>query len=162
MSNKYCGPDIVKKIIVAQPVNIAITGSTGNLYVCSGTTFVNTISGCTGDVNLNGSIFSNDGSASFNTISACTGVYTSNLFGCSPITVHDDIIPNSDDTINLGTPIRRFRNINTVSGTSTIWTSTQEVNTPNLNLGLDGDNNQRIITANNSVIQDDILSGGLY
>jgi hypothetical protein len=95
-------------------------------------------------------------------LSACTGIYTSNLYGCSPITIHDDLLPNSGDTFNLGTPIRRFRDVNTVSGTSTVWTSTNVVNTPNLNLGLDSDNNQRTITADNSVIQDDILNGGLY
>jgi hypothetical protein len=162
MSNKYCGPDIVKKIIVAEPVNINITGATSDLYVCSGTTFVNTISGCTGDVNLNGAIFSNDGSAFFNTISACTGVYTSNLYGCSPISLHDDLLPNQTDVLDLGTPIRRFRDVNTVSGTSTVWTSTNVINTPNLNLGLDSDNNQRTITADNSVIQNDILNGGSY
>jgi hypothetical protein len=29
------------------------------------------------------------------TLSACTGIYTSNLYGCSPIIVHDDIRMNS-------------------------------------------------------------------
>ncbi len=159
MTNKNCGPDIVKYFVV-QP---SITGSTGDFSVCDGVLFVNILSGCTGDVNLNGTIFGGDGSVLFNsTVSACTGIYTSNLYGCSPITIHDDLLPSSDDTINLGTPIRRFRDINTVSGTSTVWTSTNVVNTPNLNLGLDSDNNQRTITANNSVIQDDILMGGNY
>ena len=32
-----------------------------------------------------------DGGLSATTISACTGIYTSNLYGCSPITVHDNI-----------------------------------------------------------------------
>jgi hypothetical protein len=64
--------------------------------------------------------------------------------------------------VNLGTPSRRFRDVNTVSGTSTVWTSTNQVITPNLNLGLDGLGNQRTITANNSVIQNDILDGDTY
>ena len=163
MSNRQCGPDIVKYFVVEPSDVISISGATGDFYVCSGTTFVNTISGCTGDVNLNGTIFGGDGSVLFNsTISACTGIYTSNLYGCSPITLHDDLLPNQTDVLDLGTPIRRFRDVNTVSGTSTVWTSTNVVNTPNLNLGLDSDNNQRTITADNSVIQNDILNGGSY
>ena len=40
------------------------------------------------------------------TLSACTGVYTSNLYGCSPIIVHDDIQMNSGKYIESlsGTP----------------------------------------------------------
>jgi hypothetical protein len=116
----------------------------------------------------------------FDTISACTGVWTSNIYGCSPITVHDDlnlveditisgetfvngdITPLVSDITNIGTSLKRFRDINTISGTSTVWTSTIQVITPNLNLGLDSLNNQRTITANNSIIQDDILYGGDY
>jgi hypothetical protein len=147
MSNRQCGPDIVKYFVVEPSDVVSISGATGDFYVCSGTTFVNTISGCTGDVNLNGTIFGGDGSVLFNsTISACTGIYTSNLYGCSPITLHDDLLPSSGDTINLGSQIRRFRDINTV----------------NLKLGLDVDNNERTITANNSIIQNDVLDGGEY
>jgi len=60
------------------------------------------------------------------------------------------------------TPIKRFRDINTVSGTTTVWTSTIKVYTPELDLGLDSLGNQRTITANNSVIQNDILNGGIF
>jgi len=96
-----------------------------------------------------------------NTSGDCiTDLYVSNIFGCSPITLHDDLEPVTDNFINLGTPIKRFRDINTVSGTSTTWTSTTSVITPNLMLGLDSSGNTRTITANNSVIQDDILFGG--
>ncbi len=185
----------------------------------------------------------------FDTFTACTGIWTSNIYGCSPITIHDSLnllsVPNNNSldkllvidnlgsvqfrdvntlnsggtevidftynnantfiidrfdsisfsaTINevtgltvngdlyvtettyvneniepyndgssdIGSPIKRFRDINTISGTSSVWTSTIQVITPNLNLGLDSLGNQRIITANNSVIQDDILIGGNY
>lgn len=247
-SNKHCGPDIVKYFVVGPE----ITGATGDFSVCNGELYVNTILGCVGNVELNGNIFYGDGSVLFNsTIRACDGVYTSNLYGCSPITVHDqlrlnavnndntttrlltlnnltnlveyrdlstiittsgtsvanfsynnkntftitrndsvefsatidvvtgltingnllvtgttevggDIIPTLDNTINIGTPIKRFRNVNTVSGTSTVWTSTDRVITPELNLGLDGLLNQRTITANNSIIQHDVLYGGTF
>ena len=92
-----------------------------------------------------------------------TELYVDNLYDCvSGITLHGDIIPITDNTINLGTPIKRFRDINTVSGTTTVWTSTIKVYTPELDLGLDSLGNQRTITANNSVIQNDILNGGIF
>jgi hypothetical protein len=124
---------------------------TNNLYPCdSNDITVNSNLLITNDISVNG------------LLTSCEGIITSNIYGCSPITIHDDLLPNSGNTLNLGTPIKRFRDINTVSGTSTVWTSTNVVNTPNLNLGLDNNNNQRTITADNSVIQDDILNGGLY
>jgi hypothetical protein len=118
---------------------------TNNVYSCSGDTIT-----IESDILING------------ILSACTGINTSNLYGCSPITIHDDLLPLNDGSSDLGSPNKRFRDINTISGTSTVWTSKNVVNTPNLNLGLDNNNNQRTITADNSVIQDDILNGGLY
>jgi hypothetical protein len=250
-NNKHCGPDIVKYFIVEPNSGDSLTGVTGNFSVCDGILYANTIEGCTDDLTINGNLFNGDGSVLFSsTISACAGIYTSNIYGCSPITIHDELklisvtnnnlldralvidpitglvqyrnltsivsgttevvdftynnsntftIERSDglflsatinqvtgltvngditindntfvgntieplvtDVVDIGTPIKRFRNINTISGTSTVWTSTNQVVTPNLNLGLDGLGNQRTITANNSIIQNDILLGGNY
>ena len=163
MSNKNCGPDVVKYFIV-EPSQGGVTGSTGDFLVCDGILFANTISGCTDTVNVNGTTFNGDGSVLFNSsLSACTSIHTSNIYGCySGITLHTDIEPAIDDTLYLGTASRRFREVNTVSGTSTVWTSTDQIITPNLNLGLDLSGNTRIITAENSIIQDDILIGGDY
>jgi hypothetical protein len=94
--------------------------------------------------------------------SCITDLYVSNIFGCSPITIHDNIEPSDDGLIDLGIPLKRFREINTLSGNSSVWTSTISVNTPNLNLGVDLSGNTRIITANNSILQNDILNGGSY
>jgi hypothetical protein len=106
MSNKNCGPDIVKYFVV-EPSSQSVTGSTGDFYVCQGTTFLKTISGCTDSVNLNDNIFYNDGEVYFNNdavfynsgdvyfngvLTACTGIHTSNIYGCSPVTVHDRLI----------------------------------------------------------------------
>lgn len=92
-----------------------------------------------------------------------TELYVDNLYNCvSGITLHGDIIPITDNTINLGTPLKRFRNINTVSGTTTVWTATTSIYTPELDLGIDSLGNQRKITANNSVIQNDTLNGGIF
>lgn len=90
-------------------------------------------------------------------------LYLANLHGCvTGLTLHDNIVPVTNETIDLGTSIRRFREINTLSGTSSYWSATTRVYTPELDLGFDGDSNSRIITANNSVIQNDILLGGSF
>jgi hypothetical protein len=95
--------------------------------------------------------------------SCITELYIENLHSCTTgITLHNDITPSIDNTINFGTQLKRFRDINTVSGTTTVWTATTSVYTPNLDLGLDGLGNSRIITANNSVIQNDTLNGGIF
>lgn len=107
----------------------------------------------------------NTGGGSFTggTGSCITELYIENLYDCvSGITLHGDIIPVIDNTINLGTPIKRFRDINTVSGTTSVWTATTKIYTPELDLGLDNLGNQRTITANSSVIQNDTLNGGIF
>lgn len=162
MSNKYCGPDIIKYFVVEPSTGGSITGSTGDLFVCSGTTFLQTISGCTDSININDNIFYNSGEVFFNdVITACTGINTSNIYGCSPITIHNDLLPVNDDNSSLGSATRRFREVNTVSGNSTVWVSTK-INTTELDLGLDSSGNTRTITADNSIIKNDILNGGSY
>jgi hypothetical protein len=97
-------------------------------------------------------------------VTGCTPTITDDIFSCSlsGITLHDSLYPEPTDIINLGSPTRRFRDVNTLSGTSSVWTSTVVVNTPNLNLGLDLSGNTRVITADNSIIQDDLLNGGTW
>jgi len=100
MSNSHCGPDIVKYFVV-EPANDVVTGATGNFFVCSGTTFLSTISGCTNSVDFNGNTFYNNSDVFFNgVITACTGIHTSNIYGCSPITVNDELILLSGLTLN--------------------------------------------------------------
>lgn len=121
----------------------------------------NTIEGVSGETSSTSSW------KKFNPISNLSGIcytqiITKELLSCEPsgITLSSDIIPFSSDTINLGNTSKRFRNINTLSGTSSYWTSTVKVITPELDLGLDSSGNTRTITADNSVIQDDVLNGG--
>jgi len=102
----------------------------------------------------------------------CSAVTTNIMFSCdgsntftfsgNTITPHKSIIPNVDNTLDIGNASKRFRNINTVSGTSTVWTSTIQIITPEVNLGYDTINNERVIDANNSIISGDILIGGIY
>lgn len=104
-------------------------------------------------------------------VSACTAVYTNAIVSCddnaeiilSVDTIFNtNLIPTGDTTISIGTPVNRFRDVNSVSGHSTYWTSTTSVTTANLELGLDSSGNNRTITADNSIIQNDILLGGNY
>ena len=105
-------------------------------------------------------------------ISACTAVYTNHIISCDgdaeiilgtgQTIFNTSLIPSLDATIDVGIPSKRFRDINTVSGTSSVWTSTIKVTTPLLDLGIDSSGNTRQITANNSIVQDDFLNGGSY
>lgn len=106
------------------------------------------------------------------TLSACTAIYSNELISCSGDSVvflssgetvfNTSIKPVNDGTIDVGTPLKRFRDINTISGTTTVWNATTSVTTPTLNLGLDTLNNLRIINADNSIVQDDTLNGGNF
>lgn len=105
-------------------------------------------------------------------LSACTGVYTTAIVNCdsgTTVFVNYDtlettstIVPYFDNNIDLGTPIKRFREINSVSGSSTVWSISEKVITPEVDLGNDNEGNHRIITANNSILQNDTLIGGTY
>jgi len=139
----FCGNSDITKIFIVEPGN-AFTGGTidGNLIINGD--IINCSSGAT--------IYTE-------TIVACESGVTIN----NAITVYPtDVIPTSDNLINFGSPVRRYRDINTVSGTSTVWTSTGVIYTPVLNLGSDLSGNTRIITADSSIIQDDCLLGGTY
>ena len=99
-------------------------------------------------------------------VSACTAIYTNRLISCDDdgttiflsdkIEVSKSIVPLIDAMNDLGVPSLRFRNINTLSGVSSVWTSTEKVITPEIDLGLDSLGNSRIITANNSIIQNEL------
>ena len=143
-SSNFCGNSDITKIFIVESTDNNFTGGTidGNLVV-------------NGDI-INCSIGAT--------------IYTENIIACdtgvtinNAITIHPtDIVPTTDNLINFGSSIRRFRDINTVSGTSTVWESTGIIYTPILNLGQDLSGNAREITAENSIIQDDILNGGSY
>jgi hypothetical protein len=145
MSN-FCSNSDITKIFVIEAGNAATSGTTLVL---------------SGDLTVGGNI-TNCGSGST--------IQTENIIACesgvtinNAITVYNtEVLPTSDNLISVGSPSKRFRNVNTVSGTSTVWTATQKIITPVLDLGLDLSGNTRIITADNSIIQDDVLLGGEY
>ena len=144
MSSNFCGNSDITKIFIVEGGSNVFTGGTIN-----------------GNLTVSGDII-NCGSGST--------LYTENIVACesgvtinNAITVYStEVLPTSDNLISVGSPSRRFRNINTVSGTSTVWTATGIIYTPILNLGVDLSGNTREITADNSIIQDDVLNGGDY
>lgn len=143
MSN-FCGNSDITKIFVIEGGSSEYTGGTVN-----------------GNLIINGNIINCGTGSTIQTenIIACDDGVTIN----NAITVYNtEVLPTSDNLIGVGSPSRRFRNVNTVSGTSTIWTATQKIITPILDLGLDSSGDTRIITADNSIIQDDVLLGGDY
>ena len=183
MSNRNCGPDIVKYFVV-EPSSGTITGSTGDFYVCQGTTFLKTISGCTDSVNINDNIFYNDGDVYFNgVVTACTGIHTSAIRGCSPITIYDlaifqngiDVL--TGDTILQATSATTFSltnlpNVNNtatqilVRNTSSGLVEYRDVSTitPDTNTFVTGttfNNNQAVLTRNDGF---DVfkLTGGTF
>lgn len=105
-------------------------------------------------------------------VSACTAVYTNRLQSCDDsgttiflsnnIEVTKSIIPLINATSDLGSPSFRFRNVNTVSGFSTVWSSSEKIITPKIDLGIDSEGNHREITADNSIFTNDIITGGDY
>lgn len=92
-----------------------------------------------------------------------TELYIEDLFACNTgVTIHSNFTPAVDNSVDLGTPVKRFRDINTVSGTTSYWTATVKVISPELDLGLDSLGNPRKITADSSIIQNDTLLGGTF
>ena len=138
--------------------DVLVTDANGNVKYRS---VASIISGATsGNTNITGFTYNNQNTfiiSDDNNVS-----YSANFSTITGLTTSGDINPTTDNTVNLGTPIKRFRDINTVSGTSTVWTSTTSVITPLLDLGLDSSGNTRQITADNSIIQNDILNGGNF
>ena len=145
---------------------LAITG--GSFNNLTNTLILNNITG--GSVNVSGFTSFTGGSGSclseifVNEISSCLTAITINdeLIVLSGITLTGNLVPYLDAQSDIGTPLKRFRQINTVSGTSTVWSATTKIYTPQVDLGLDSLSESRIITADNSIIQNDILLGGTF
>ena len=115
--------DVQSIISAATSQDTFVTGYTyddANTFTISdnsGNTFNTTINTVTG-LTVNGDL-------SATTISACTGIYTSNLHGCSPVTVHDNLqhISSSATGINSiawGTGTTASGNYSHAEGQSTI------------------------------------------
>jgi hypothetical protein len=145
---------------------LAVTG--GTFDNITNILTLNNITG--GSINISGFTSFTGGSGSciseiyVNDIYSCLSAITVNneLIVLSGITLTENLVPSSDAQYDIGTPIKRFRQINTVSGTSSVWTSTTKIITPEVDLGLDSFGNSRVLNADSSVLNNDILSGGTF
>lgn len=100
-----------------------------------------------------------------NLLQSCSGDTTISMES-GAIVVSSTIIPETDNTSDLGITSRRFRQLNSISGTSTYW-STQSLDASNIrtnmiDLGTDSQNNLRILNADSSVLANDTVVGGSY
>jgi hypothetical protein len=104
--------------------------------------------------------------------SACTGIYTNQLLSCSgdtkiemstgEIKINNDLLPDNPNSHSIGSPLKRFRELNAISGSVSVWSATTRTHTPEVHLGQDSSGNTRTITADNSIIRNDILLGGSF
>jgi len=67
------------------------------------------------------------------------------------LTITSGVTPSMDNAVDLGTPFRRFRTLNTVNGVSVNFTASTQIQ-----LG------SRILTEYNTVITGDTVCGGIY
>jgi len=104
----------------------------------------------------------NTGGTLTTSINVMTGLTINGQLTADTINATTSILPTQDITVNIGTPTNRFREVNTYSGTSTIWSATTIIYSPTLDLGLDSLGNSRVLTANSSILNNDVLLGGTY
>lgn len=85
----------------------------------------------------------------------------------SNINYNANLIPTNDGQYYIGTNIKRWRELNVLSGQSTYWTSnTMDVDVisgDTINLGFDSIAYEyRILDKDTSILKNDILNGGVY
>jgi len=140
--SSFCGGGDITKIYVVEPVATIIQSLTANTILTGSLTVEDDFYNC-----------GSGSTAFFNTISACTE---------DTINVGSSLTPIVDGSVDAGTPLRRYREVNTVNGMSSIWASTVRVVTPEVTLGYDSMGELRILNANSSILQNDVINGGSY
>lgn len=94
-------------------------------------------------------------------------VDTINALSGDNINISGNLIPTIDGQYYLGTNIKRWRELNTLSGYSSFWSAqTATINSfsgDTINLGYDDISMEfRILDKNTSILKDDNLNGGIY
>lgn len=140
----------INQTFIIEP--LSVTGGSPTISACTAI-FTNEIISCSGDTE----IMLSTGNIIFN-----GNLYTDDDLTASNINVGSSILPIQDNIVNIGTPLKRFRDINVYSGVTSIWSATTVVHSPILDLGLDSMGNTRILTADSSILDSDILLGGSY
>jgi len=70
------------------------------------------------------------------------------------INVVTTMVPTVDNVVDIGTPIRRFRNLNTVNGVATSFTASTKIKTAQLELG------SKTVTEYNIILSRNCIDGG--
>lgn len=70
------------------------------------------------------------------------------------IYVQTKVEPTIDNTVDLGSPIKRYRSLNTIDGVAVYFTATTKVQTPEIILGTTS------VTENNIILSGYTLEGG--
>lgn len=77
-----------------------------------------------------------------------------NVISATTISLGGDIIPQNDNTVDLGSTIKRFRNLNTVNGVAVNFTASTKIKTSQIELG------NVILTQDNVILTGQTLEGG--
>jgi len=72
----------------------------------------------------------------------------------SSLSMSGDIIPDTDNTYNIGTPVRRFRSLHTVDGVAVNFTASTKIKTQKIELG------NTEVTENNIILTGNTIDGG--
>jgi hypothetical protein len=146
--------------------NISLPNATTNAINIGGVLFgINTYTSTTGNPSI---VARSTGRIGINVVTPTEALHVSGntlingQLTANTVNATTSILPTQDITVNIGTPTNRFREVNTYSGTTTIWSATTIVYSPTLDLGLDSLGNSRILTANSSILNNDVLLGGSY
>lgn len=121
-------------------------------------TFINNFTGLT----VNGILSAN--TTYTNQINSLSGD-SSIIMGTGEISITQTLTP-ANGNVDLGFNLKRFRAINTISGSSSYWNSTTmtvgSLTANTIDLGFDSGGDRRILTADSSVLKDDTLIPGFY
>jgi hypothetical protein len=79
-----------------------------------------------------------------------------NVISATTISLGGDIIPQVDNAVDLGTPFKRFRNLNVVNGVAVEFTASTKIKTTQLELG------NTIVTENNIILSGNTIDGGAW
>lgn len=74
----------------------------------------------------------------------------------SSLSMSGGITPDTDNAYDIGTPIRRFRSLNTVNGVAVYFTASTRVTTSELQLG------NTSVTENNIILTGNTIDGGSW
>jgi len=83
-------------------------------------------------------------------------IIVGNVISASTISMGGDIEAQQDNTYDIGSPVRRFRNLNTVNGVAVNFTASTKVKTQKIELG------NTEVTEDNIILTGNTIDGGSW